>query len=103
MLRSVLAREYFRNRNSRSPVMQKHLRQTLLFTLVETYDAWCVGWVAPLDAATAESRGGCLGAIEVAPVTARPLKKGRRTRLRSLYGKTPRKSCTRTPIKSRDF
>ena len=31
--------------------------------------------VAPLDAAKAESGGGCLEAIEVAPVTARPLKK----------------------------
>src|SRR5215813_4172338 len=60
MLRAVLAGDHSRNRNSRSPVMQKHLCQTLLFTLVETYGAWRVGVVAPLDAAKAESRGGCL-------------------------------------------
>src|SRR5262245_65519759 len=60
MLRAGLAGGHSRNRNSRSPVMQKHLCQTLLFTLVETYGAWRVGVVAPLDAARAESRGGCL-------------------------------------------
>jgi hypothetical protein len=60
MLRAGLAGDHSRNRNSLSPVMQKHLCQTLLFTLVETYGAWRVGVVAPLDAAKAESRGGCL-------------------------------------------
>jgi hypothetical protein len=44
------------------------------------YDAWRVRVLAPLDPAKAESRGGCLGAIEVAPVTARPLKIACRSR-----------------------
>jgi hypothetical protein len=85
MLRAGLAGDHSRNRNSLSPVMQKHLCQTLLFTRLKLTALGALGWWRPSMPLRRSPGEAAFGAIEVAPVTARPLKKGPTNTMSALH------------------